>query len=442
MLFLPLGLAMNRKYRFMTLAIFFVLMLPSIFGAHLDMMLGNDNRTFGIGRNLDDGRSFGSVVDFVYGNHRVSASLTGVTVKGYRTDSGDIRARHDSLELGYSYLFSWNPGHEELRLQPYAGVSIVGNLGLDWVQNAVHEVLGRKKVYLPYDYEKVRVFPSLGMECGWLHDFHDGFSIGFSDRFSYRMQLGFYDDVSLDFRFGEGLDLSLGYAFEKNLTGGCNTQEVQAIRDTGFFLSASIRAGLLVLDYRTNLSEKVSYGLIGVDPLAFMDMESFRDTGRSVSIGREWGYPSYMHRLTLSLQNWQLRMKYRTSEIEIGSEKRVANSSFALGYDFIWEIGQFSPFIAPWGGMSQYVYFRQNWTTNNQDILIEHYMPAIGLDVGVRMLEKGFLCAGGSSFSLDAGLSLGWNIGAESVDLDGYDEFADRVSPIEARFFLDLVFHI
>ena len=434
---------MKGKHRTVIMTVIsIVFLLPSLYGAHLDMMIGNDNKTFGLGRNLDDGRSFGSVIDFEYDHHHVNASLTGMTVKGYRTENGDVKGRYDSFNLGYGYLFDWNLGHDVLSLQPYVGVNLIGNLGMDWVQNAVHDALGRKKVYLPYDYEKVLIHPSVGLQLGWQHHFLDDFSFGLHDTLSYRIHFGLSNDIALDFHFGERLGFSLGYAFEKDLTGVTNSHAVQAIRDTGFFFTSSVHAGLFALEYRTNFSNMVSYGLVGMNPLAFMDMESFEDTGRTVSIGREWGYPSYMHRLIFTDHDWQIRSKYRTSEIEIGSEKRVANSSFALGYDFIWEKGIFSPFIAPWGGMSQYIYFKQDWTLNRPEILIQHYMPTIGFDAGVRILEKGRVRVGGSGFSIDVGLSLAWNMGAESVDLNGYEEFKTRVAPIEARGFLDLVFYL
>ena len=53
---------MKGKHRTVIMTVIsMIFLLPSLYGAHLDMMLGNDNKTFGLGRNLDDGRSFGSV---------------------------------------------------------------------------------------------------------------------------------------------------------------------------------------------------------------------------------------------------------------------------------------------------------------------------------------------------------------------------------------------
>ena len=408
----------------------------------LDMMIGNDNMTFGLGRNLDDGKSFGAEIDLTFDNHYVSASLSGITVRGYTTEEGLVQGRYDSFNIGYGYRFNWKFGHEELELQPFAGFDLLGNLGMEWVQNLVHKVIGKQKVSLPYDYDTPIFLPILAVEAGWIHDFSNGFSLGIYDELSYRIHFGLHNDVGLLFRFGERFDLSFGYAYEQDLTEGDSCYGVQAARYSGFMMKSSVHAGIFTLEYLVNFSEGISFGLMGFNPLAFMDMESFNDTGRSLAVGGEYGWRGYMHRLTLTDHNWQFRSKYIGGELEVGSDRRVGNASFAIGYSFLWELGHFSPFVSPWAGMSQYLYFRQDRVLNQLEMLVEHYMPTIGCDVGVRMLEKGTVCVGGSSFSVDAGVSLGWNIGEGNVDVNGFEEFRKKMTPFEARVFIDLVFYI
>ena len=426
----------------MILLVLTISIFPCFATYDLNLMIGNDNLTYGLGRNNDDGKSFGSKIDLGLDRHDVSASLSGMTVKGYRTDKGDVRGRYDSFNLGYSYLFDWDFDRDKITLQPYVGFNLIGNLGMEWVQNTVHTVLGKKLVDLPYDFDEVLFHPTIGLELGYLHAITDDFSMGIYDKFSYRIHFGLSNDIVMLLRFDDKLDIRLGYAYAENLTGENNTYEVQTLRDSGFILSSSVHAGLFAFEFRTNFSERISYGLMGFNPLAFMDMESFDDTGRSYTVGLEYGYPGYMHRLILEDHNWQFRCKYAGGETIIGSEKRANDASFSIGYDFLWEMGNFSPFVAPWGGISQYIYFKQNWTTNRPDMMIEAYRPAIGCDAGVRMIRKGSVCIGGTGLSVDLGLSLAWNIGASTIDASLYEEYRSHISPVDARVFLDLVFHI
>ena len=426
----------------MLLLLLLIALLPAAASYDLDMMIGNDNLTYGLARNNDDGKSFGSKIDLGLGRHELSASLSGMTVKGYHTDRGDVRGRYDSFNFGYSYLFEWNMPYDMLFLKPYAGLTLIGNMGMDWIQNAVHTVLGKKKVDLPYDIDGLYFYPAIGLEAGYLHDMTDDIRIGIYDKLTYRMNFGLSNDMAFIMSLNDKLDIRLGYSFEKNLTGENDSHEVQAIRNTGFMLSSSVHAGLFAFEFRTNFSKHISYGLIGFNPLAFLDMESFDDTGISYTVGVEYGYPGYMHRLILADHNLQFRCKYAGGETVIGSERRTNDASFAIGYDFIWDMGSFSPFVAPWAGMSQYMYFSPNWQTNRPDVMIEAYRPAVGCDVGVRMMEKGMVCIGGAGLSLDLGLSLAWNIGASTIDVSHYDEYRSHISPVDARVFLDLVFHI
>lgn len=427
----------KAERKIITLILVLAISIMNLRAYELDLLMGNDNVTYGLANNNDDGLSFGSKLSLSLGFHDLGLELKGITNRGYTIDDVLYQGRYDELIFSYDYDFIIDFGRNSLILSPKARVSLIGDLGFDWIQNTYHELIGKKEVDLPYDYASFHLVPGIGFLMEF--DYHIGNNYLFLlNDLEYNPCFSISNSTFIGFNLDNFIRLSLGYSYIRSLEGEINTHYIQGIRDSGLLLKANLDGGLFAMEYTTNLISDISYGLIGVNPLVFFGEDSYEDNNLFINVGAEFGYPGYMHRLSLGYKNFLFGIKYLGGELEVGTGKRVTNAVFYFSYDFIWEKRIVSPFIRPYLGINKYSYYRQNQTSNLAEPLIYGLTPTVGLELGLRFLDRSQFIVDSDCYRFNLGLSLSYNFLASNLSHPSYPEFDQKLSPVSARIFFEI----
>lgn len=408
-------------------------------GSSLDLMFGNDNITYGIVRNSDDGLTYGLKAAYEDGPLQIALSLGSVTVRGAAGEDGLVRGRYDELTLGVRWTFAWTAGRAHLRLAPFGGLALVGPLGLAEVQNLHHRVMGKAPVELPQERGTVGVYPTAGLGV-WCGGPAGGLvAVALEDALAARIPLDLHNTIAVAVEAGGRLRCALGWRTAVDLEKGRGAHAAQIRRDNGVELALGVDGGLLALDYRANLGGRFAYGLVGIDPLAFRDMESFDDLGVAVAMGVEAGTPIQMHRLAFEWSGWVLKLAYKGGEVEVGTMERRAFADYALGRRVLWERGVLSPFVLPFLGAKQYIFYKPGISGRGDETLLREYRFMAGLEAGARVGGKGALRIGGCSYSLDTGVGLKLCLSADSVPAARFPGLERFVRTWELKWFADIL---
>ena len=133
----------------------------------LKLGIGNDIWTFGISQNNDDQLSFSSRVEYVDTDFDLALSVDAITNRGWKMDwsSSDlISGRYDTIYLDFELnTLSYGKNGFYFSFKPLLGFSLAGNLGLDKVQNFLHQNTSIPQVDIPYEIGYV-FSPRLGGE--------------------------------------------------------------------------------------------------------------------------------------------------------------------------------------------------------------------------------------------------------------------------------------
>lgn len=427
----------GKRRKTITLILVLAMSIMDLAAYDLEILIGNDNVTYGLANNNDDGLSFGSKVSLSLGSHDLSLELKGITNRGYTIDDILYQGRYDEMIFSYGYDFILESERNSLILSPQFRLSLIGDLGFDWIQNTYHDLIEKKEVNLPYDYDSFYLVPGIGFMMEFDHHFGNNNLFVLND-LNYTPGFSVINSTFIGFNLDNFIRLSLGYRYIGSLEGEINTHYIQGTRDSGLLMKTNLDGRLFAMEYTINLFSDVSYGLIGINPLAFLGKNSYEDNSLFINVGAEFGYPGYMHRLSLGYKNYLFGIKYVGGELEVGSNKRMTNAVFYFSYDFIWEKKTASPFIRPYLGINKYSYYRQNQTNNLTELLIYGLTPTVGLELGLRFLDKSQFIVDSDCYRFNLGLSLSYNFLAKSISSPSYPEFDQKLGPISARIFFEL----
>jgi hypothetical protein len=234
----------------------------------------NDSVTLGLSDNPDDLRSFG--MESSYHHHsgwELSTSMFGLTYRD-RSEDEDDSGRYDELFLQGGKLFHFHVSDKDPQIQvdltPFLGVSFIGNLGLEDVQNLVHRIFSIEPVYLDYDTDELVILPYAGARASFVYtEPAPWFSVSqmvfrayteiyhsflFTSRVSAGISIGQSTEAVSDLRVG------LGYTWAHAYDGGGFTHERVTMSETG--LTAFLRGnfGVFAFSYIWYLEQLQGYG--------------------------------------------------------------------------------------------------------------------------------------------------------------------------------------
>lgn len=164
-----------------TIILLFFVLIPAELCAdktpELYLGAGNDTFSMGLAKNYDDQKSFSINALLRFNKLEFKLDLDAITNRGWN-DGFSIRnknqkarntdeyysGRYDSASLTANYTFDFKIGSNTwLYITPAAGLSITGNLGLNKLQDANHNLFNLPNIDLFYDFEKVFHSANLGL---------------------------------------------------------------------------------------------------------------------------------------------------------------------------------------------------------------------------------------------------------------------------------------
>lgn len=343
----------------------------------LEIGTGNDWVTFGLGNNQDDGHSF-------------SVYLNGETTKGFGfslildgvTDQQFSHERYGALALSLSQRLSLRLAPAvTLSLEPAIGVAAAGNLGLEWIQNTLHGLLGRAPVNLPEADQQLRVHPSLSLKGdGALFLGRSSVHLLVSASYTHALEGSLNGAISL-----EMMDtLHLGGGVSRLYPASdYPSQQLRVQQYSGPYLFSIYDGSLIKTRWMTFPTTGFSYGTFGFDPLAFTREKRFTHADWAVAGGISYDPAGYQTRLaSLRYRNAVLAIRYSNGPLAQGSGQRRNIGSWSLGY--FTPIGPttllFRPTIELYGGFKRF-----NLVQGFNTPLIDKLRPVIGVEVGLGL---------------------------------------------------------
>jgi len=278
------------RYFILTTLIFFTIQLsaqltdtiPSSSFDRLSIGFLNDSNNGALAPNKDDYRTMGFDLRYNHNNKLLLESCySGMTNRspGNPTNEG----RLDELLLRANYrVFE----KHQVSFYPTLGLLLSGDLGGESLQNSIHEDVDEPLVFLPYDYESIKVSAIAGILMQHTHQ------ISHSHLLSVLNQLDFYHATNYSTYFNIGssvvyghtnsnyLSFTLGY--QSNNMYGSTTTKAIAAKETGLKLSFSQNIACFTLAYDVFPSTGYGYGRIGINLLNTGDQQAYTSSDLTV----------------------------------------------------------------------------------------------------------------------------------------------------------------
>ena len=240
-------------------------------------LIYNDSVTLGLSDNPDDLRSFG--MESMY-RHRsgweFSTSIFALTYRD-RSEDEDESGRYDELFLQggklFHFHFSDKDPHMRVDLTPFFGLSLMGNLGLEDVQNLVHRIFSIESVHLEYDISELAVLPYAGAKASFVYTepapwfsvsdmvFHAYAEVYHSFLFTSRVSAGVA--IGQATPAVSEIMIGLGYTWAHAYDGGGITHERVTMSETGLTGSLNGNFGVFAFSYTWYLDRLQGYGGLG-----------------------------------------------------------------------------------------------------------------------------------------------------------------------------------
>ncbi|MCT4645233.1 MAG: hypothetical protein N4A74_09630 [Carboxylicivirga sp.] len=242
----------------------------------------NDSYNGAFVLNRDDHRTMG--FDLRYNNSStllIEASYSGMTNRspGNPLEEG----RLDELLFRSNYkVFE----KHRIKIYPTLGFILSGDLGGENLQNSVHEDVDEPLVFLPYDYESVRIAALAGVNINHL------LPIGKSRILSLNNELDFYHATNYSswLNIGSGLIygrpeanyFTFSISYQKNNIFVSTSGKAVSRQESGLKLSFSQSISFLSLGYDIFPANGYGYGRIAINLLNTGDQNNYENHGLSV----------------------------------------------------------------------------------------------------------------------------------------------------------------
>ncbi|NLZ77448.1 MAG: hypothetical protein GX911_05725 [Spirochaetales bacterium] len=352
--------------------------------------VSNDWHTPNIGYNVDDGMTCGAHIQagFVSG---LTMKLDGVSF----TDKLTTETRFDLISLGAFHPFRFSLRSLEVTMTPHLSFMVAGNFGFRTIQNSWH--LLRRIPILRIDYlDADTLFTAQGggvlslffpFGHGGL-DAHIGFTIAFEWVNRFEATIAYHPDhatrIDLSYRHLDLGDLhpTLGDYLD---------------RYRGFEISFTHTSGPLAEFFLIYPAHNISYGSYAFNILGFNEEKTFIKADWTYSFGFALdNRPGVLQLFEISYRGFGLEIWNTSGSIKNDAGMEIARHQgglYALSYRFEpFDHPLLTPYLKPFGGIQRFVYLENLVPT------IEHYLPAIGLELGLLVGKEDDIVFGGTAW--------------------------------------------
>lgn len=406
--------------------------------------IGNDLFTYGIARNNDDFRSYGSRLFAQVAPWQLEVLFDGYTTRGWKTDWEDentwFQGRFDQLHVRLRMithpLQSTLPDTLFLTSSFSLGLHAAGYLGLQNVQNWVHNFIHVPEVHLPYeqiDNTKVSIQAQEVLNLSYLLSIaktdSGNIGIGLSAGAFYIPGFESAQEAGLAFSLFSGHallgELKVGYRWVQDYTGW----ETKAVMDeaySGQFYRLRAQVGVFSLLYDYYPKYRLAFGIMSFDSGIFFQKKTWNETDFTVTVGIATNLPDTSRLLglkfslpkvaglslltTTSYMNNIANQEAYIADPTHVPHKRFNNSDWLLQLEWETPFSFFKSWITP--------YVQAGIGLRNFDMVVhlnhlpESTTPTItvydgvhllaALQAGLRILPEGWLVFGNSEYRVDA----------------------------------------
>ena len=388
-------MAMSEKRRYLlSIILCFLLVNTSLLYAQtlqgLSFTISNDWHTPNAGYNLDDGMTYGAHITFDF-DIGLELKLDGVSF----TDKVTTQTRYDIIAVGAFYPFTFDFDHLELTLEPYLSLLLGGNFGFSVLQNSWH--LLRRIPILRIDYitntpvltlqggDEVTVFWPLGSG-----DFETQAGFTIAPAWVNRVEgtIAYYPDhatrIGLSYRY---LDIRDLYP----------TQRDHLERYQGFEISLTHQSGPLSEYILIYPEARIAYGSYIVNVFGFHEPKTFSQTDWTYSFGFALdNRPGLFQLFEISYKHIGIEIQNTNGSIKNNSGYEIARHQgglYALNYRFdLLDHPFLRPYVKPFVGAQRFAYLA------NLTPVFERYLPAAGVEVGVRFGSESSIVFGATAW--------------------------------------------
>ena len=430
----------------------------------------NDQWTMGgINRNDDDQYSYG--IDFIVAAEawELSLDFIGVTNRGWKdvwtegksdqNPTSWYEGRYDLIDLDFKFK-TYPVDIPGLRISvfPYAGFNMVGNFGLEWVQNLIHKISHIHDVHIKYEPNGTYLFPVLGADISIASSFNfadermSSSSIGISADFNTDNAIGYETSqyvggsIFIERNKEKIINLSLGYKWIQQHTDW-KTHSLAAWYYSGPTFSFLLNAGALTIDYTAGLAHRSGYTTIYVDIMSFWETPVWKESDISVRVGYARQAKRNFNNLQLGMAIGDLPLNLVVStryvagnpldpaeefkaDNHITPRKKFNCSSWTIGIEYEspsdWSDGWVSFFVRASMGIDNLM------ITTLTNTIKEEPLPSIDeadilfiadLEAGIALLPEGLLKAGIATYQLFVSVGVSYYPDGEAARyyLDKYD---------------------
>ncbi len=339
---------------------------------------GNDWITMGLGNNQDDGHSFSFITDLTFD----SAARLCLFVEGVTDQQSAPKERFDSTTLVASYPIRLTaPKRTTFSLTPQLGVTMVGDLGLEWVQNLFHTALGRVLVSLPSAFATTAVYPYFGATLSARHPW-TLVDLGMTLSGTHIPTWESEATVTAELTLSSFFTIAGGYSYQWNHSAS-TAQARKAAQYRGPLFSFSYDAHLVRTSWTALLSSDFAYGYFTFNPLALREPQRFVSGDLTFSAG-----------ITYDLYGLQTRIaaiRYKTisctvhySNGQMGSDNLYRRNIGSWSIGKIFRLGSAEAWAHPsvqiYGGIK-----RLNLVKHYTETQLETARPLYGVQIGLAI---------------------------------------------------------
>lgn len=444
---------------------------------------GNDNITYGIARNNDDGLSYGGRILVEAPLWWAELAFEGYTNRGWKTtwdaDAEPYQGRYDVARLGYgmhlSPLRTMTPSWADISVRPYFGLHLAGNLGLVEIQNRFHKIINRP--YLTIDYDAPIGDPLVSAELGAIVSVGSIWNLAGSAQGKISLAVDGQAEVITGFETQEriGVLFSLlaadtqvvsfkaGWIWQQGMTQW-PTQRLMSVLKTGPVIGFDIRAGLLAVEFSANPAIRSGYGIVSIDAGVLMRTPTWRRSDLDIAMGAGYLLGRSVHLLKIEAPIATVpglsvvgSVQYKGGPLDPEGEedepeaprKRSNNASWIASAR--WRAPErFSEgWVVPYGqaGVGFISYDMIEHINHIADstapvrVVFGGLRPLVDIEAGLSIIPQGAILSGNSTYRLELGVGLSHVFGTGGIlqAIEGEAEvFSSVVRPWMARMFLCL----
>lgn len=422
----------------------------------------NDSVTLGLTDNPDDLRSYGMEVMYSHtSGWDMYGSLFGMTFRSRNDDTESESGRYDELILRGGRLFHFDLGSSETKIlvdvTPFAGVTLMGNFGLDAVQNFVHDVFSIELVDLEYDVPRVIFTPHFGSIVSFSYiepaPWFSGTDMIFRATAEVSHAISLVSTASTDISIGQArlsvvdVMVGLGYSWAHPYDDSF-THERVTMSETG--LTAFLRGhfGMFRFSYRWYLDRLQGYGGMGF-LLNFDDDVQWERSDLMLSVGlslpEQMLSTSFRYVLFRDMGVFITNM-YKMIPLSEDGRTREIVTHWILGGDYefsYWDIGWMRPYVQFGAGIRRFLVMEDDpdsvIDSNGRVRAFSESCLVVEANAGFRFFPDGRLNFQGAAYGLEVAFGVRFSDTSRVIQTSQYDnlELTDQWVPF-VRFGLTI----